>query len=68
VGQHLGDKVLASVILDRLLHHCDVISINGPSYRLKDRLKPSDEVAPWSDPTRPAIDIYERVPQMNIRS
>jgi predicted transposase YbfD/YdcC len=23
------------------LHHCDVIAINGPSYRLKDRLKPS---------------------------
>ncbi|MCT4353729.1 ATP-binding protein [Streptomyces sp. Je 1-79] len=21
-----------------LLHHCDVISINGPSYRLKNRL------------------------------
>jgi DNA replication protein DnaC len=36
------DDVLASAILDRLLHHCDVISINGPSYRLKDRLKPSD--------------------------
>jgi DNA replication protein DnaC len=34
--------VLASAILDRLLHHCDVISISGPSYRLKDRLKPSN--------------------------
>ena len=22
----------------RLLHHCEVISINGPSWRLKDRL------------------------------
>ncbi len=28
----------ATAILDRLLHHCDVISINGPSYRLKNRL------------------------------
>ena len=27
-----------TAILDRLLHHCDVININGPSYRLKDRL------------------------------
>jgi DNA replication protein DnaC len=27
--------VLATASLDRLLHHCDVISINGPSYRLK---------------------------------
>jgi DNA replication protein DnaC len=42
-GQMFGDEVLASAILDRLLHHCDVISINGPSYRLKDRLKLSDE-------------------------
>ncbi|MFJ5812153.1 ATP-binding protein [Streptomyces sp. NPDC093093] len=35
----LGDEVLATAILDRLLHHCEVISINGPSYRLKKRLK-----------------------------
>jgi DNA replication protein DnaC len=37
-GAVLGDDVLATAILDRLLHHCDVIAINGPSYRLKDRL------------------------------
>ena len=37
-GGVLGDDVLATAILDRLLHHCDVIAINGPSYRLKDRL------------------------------
>ncbi len=35
-----GDDVLASAILDRLLHHCDVISKNGPSYRLKDHVDP----------------------------
>lgn len=39
-GQVLGDDVLASAILDRLLHHCDVVSINGPSYRLKDHVRP----------------------------
>ncbi|MFF7242195.1 IS21-like element helper ATPase IstB [Streptomyces collinus] len=37
-GQVFGDEVLATAILDRLLHHCDVISINGPSYRLKNRI------------------------------
>lgn len=37
-GSVLGDDVLATAILDRLLHHCDVVNINGPSYRLKDRL------------------------------
>jgi DNA replication protein DnaC len=36
-GQVFGDDVLATAILDRLLHHCEVISITGPSYRLKDR-------------------------------
>ena len=30
-GSVFGDEVLATAILDRLLHHCDVISINGPS-------------------------------------
>jgi DNA replication protein DnaC len=34
-GQVFGDEVLATAILD----HCEVISINGPSYRLKNRLK-----------------------------
>lgn len=35
-GNVPGDEVLATAILDRLLHHCDVLTINGPSYRLKD--------------------------------
>lgn len=34
-----GDEVRATAILDRLLHHCDEISINGPGYRLKNRLE-----------------------------
>ena len=38
MGAVFGDEVLASAILDRLLHHAEVISINGPSYRLKDRM------------------------------
>jgi DNA replication protein DnaC len=37
-GSVFGDEILATAILDRLLHHCDVIAINGPSYRLKNRL------------------------------
>jgi DNA replication protein DnaC len=40
-GQVLGDDVLAAAILDRLLHHSDVVSINGPSYRLKDHVRPN---------------------------
>lgn len=37
-GQVFGDEVLATAILDRLLHHCDVLAINGSSYRLRNRL------------------------------
>jgi DNA replication protein DnaC len=31
-----GDSVIASAVLDRLLHHCKVINIKGHSYRLKE--------------------------------
>ncbi|MFT5387579.1 MAG: DNA replication protein DnaC, partial [Candidatus Omnitrophota bacterium] len=30
------DPVIATAILDRLLHHCHVINIKGNSYRLKE--------------------------------
>jgi len=32
-----GDEVIAGAVLDRLLHHCHVVAINGPSYRTKDK-------------------------------
>lgn len=38
-GEIFGDKVIASAILDRLLHHSHVINIKGSSYRLKDKLE-----------------------------
>lgn len=34
-GSLLGDDVLASAMLDRLLHHAEVITINGRSYRMR---------------------------------
>ncbi|HEY5834728.1 IS21-like element helper ATPase IstB [Streptomyces sp.] len=37
-GQVFGDDVLATAIIDRLLHHCEILAINGASYRLKNRL------------------------------
>jgi DNA replication protein DnaC len=36
-GTLLGNEVLASALLDRLLHHAEVMSIQGPSYRMKER-------------------------------
>lgn len=36
-GQVFGDAVAATAILDRLLHHSQVITIRGDSYRLRDK-------------------------------
>ncbi len=33
----LDDEVLATAILDRLLYRCQIIKLNGDSYRLKNR-------------------------------
>lgn len=36
-GDVFGDAVLATAILDRLLHHSTVVNIRGDSYRLRDK-------------------------------
>ena len=36
-GEVLGDSVIATAILDRLLHHSHVINIRGESYRLREK-------------------------------
>lgn len=36
-GQVLGDTAAASAILDRFLHHAEVIRLQGKSYRMHDR-------------------------------
>jgi DNA replication protein DnaC len=36
-AQMLDDEVLATALLDRLLFQCEVISLNGKSYRLENR-------------------------------
>ncbi|NLC53725.1 MAG: ATP-binding protein, partial [Firmicutes bacterium] len=38
-GEIFGDPIIATAILDRLLHHSMVINIKGESYRLKEKLK-----------------------------
>jgi DNA replication protein DnaC len=37
VGTVFGDPVVATAILDRLLHHSHVITIRGDSYRLREK-------------------------------
>lgn len=38
-GEIFNDQVLATAILDRLLHHSTVLNIKGESYRLKEKRK-----------------------------
>jgi DNA replication protein DnaC len=38
-GDVFGDRVIATAILDRLLHHAMTLNIGGSSYRLKEKLK-----------------------------
>ena len=38
-GEIFNDHVLATAILDRLLHHSTTLNIKGESYRLKEKRK-----------------------------
>lgn len=38
-GNIFGDSIIATAILDRLLHHSTTVNIRGESYRLKERRK-----------------------------
>jgi DNA replication protein DnaC len=42
-GSLLGDEVLATALLDRLLHHAEVITMSGKSFRMKDRVPKGDK-------------------------
>jgi len=49
-GKLLSDVPAASAILDRLLHHAEVIAITGRSYRLQDSTNQRTSPRPKSSP------------------
>jgi len=49
-GKLLGDVPSATAILDRFLHHADVLTITGKSYRLKHRPGTSQDDKPSDEP------------------
>ncbi len=51
-GKLLGDVPTATAILDRFLHHAELVSMNGRSYRLKDRPGASPEAPLDSKPAK----------------
>ncbi|WP_420834593.1 ATP-binding protein [Acetivibrio clariflavus] len=36
-GELLGDPAITTAILDRIVHKCQVLNLDGESYRLKHR-------------------------------
>jgi DNA replication protein DnaC len=44
-GKLIGDVPAATAILDRFLHHAEIIEITGRSYRLKDKARQSQKQA-----------------------
>ena len=36
-GEIFGDEVTATAMIDRLVHHAEILALKGDSYRLKDR-------------------------------
>lgn len=65
-GTMFGDEVLATAILDRLLHHSETLMIKGESYRLREKRKSGlfrtlDEAEAWAsgrgqtEESRPAV-------------
>ena len=36
-GEIFGDEVVAAAMIDRLVHHAEILALKGDSYRLKDR-------------------------------
>ena len=36
-GEIFGDEVVAAAMIDRLIHHAEILALKGDSYRLKGR-------------------------------
>ena len=59
-GKLVGDVPSATAILDRFLHHAEIISITGKSYRLRNQAGNGDsssdgDAADSADESKPAI-------------
>lgn len=66
-GSIFGDPIIATAILDRLLHHSTTINIRGESYRLKDRKKAGLFPRPQEDSSQiapfPASNAFHNGPR-----
>ena len=45
-GEIVGDEVVAAAMIDRLVHHAEILALKGDSYRLRDKdLRPAPVAA-----------------------
>jgi len=51
LGDYLGDPVITAAMVDRLVHHAIIISIEGPSYRLYESKKLNRQQRKKTTPT-----------------
>jgi hypothetical protein len=47
-GEIFGDEIVAAAMIDRLVHHAEILALKGDSYRLKDRDLPLHRAAATS--------------------
>lgn len=40
-GEILGDAMVAAALIDRLVHHAEIVTLKGKSYRLRERSSPA---------------------------
>ena len=68
-GEIFGDDVMAAAIIDRLVHHCHIVTIRGNSYRMRQHtdlwhaVPTPDPEPPSSRPRRPRLPTCEIVTQ-----
>jgi DNA replication protein DnaC len=55
-GEIFGDEVMATALIDRLVHHCHIVNIRGNSYRMKNHaeLYNARRTPPSAAPKRPS--------------
>jgi DNA replication protein DnaC len=51
-GEVFGDDVMASALIDRLVHHCHIVNIRGNSYRMRQHTDLQQLLSPQPPPAR----------------
>ncbi len=70
LGDYLGDPVITTAIVDRMVHHSIIINIQGPSWRMNESKKlnasQKSKSPKKADPARPQPTLHEKTnPQIH---